>query len=256
MAAADGIIRPGWAKRRAYTAAMPTAEMADGPAQPLCVLSPHLDDAALSCGRLLAASVDPVVLTAFGGAPPDPDAPAHEWDLETTGCPTAGRAVTLRQGEDRAAARLLGASTVWAPWSEYHDPGPSAEVLTETLAGLLAGRGIRTVVLPLGIDHPHHVAVSEAALAACLADTTATRWFVYAETPYLGHNPEGAQGRLARFARDVTLTEVALPQSDAGRRVEAVDAFASQMPLLRTLRPHLDDDLRADERYWRITVGP
>ena len=50
---------------------------ASGP--PVVVVSPHLDDAVLSCGQLLAASREAIVLTVFS-AGPDEGAPLTDWD--------------------------------------------------------------------------------------------------------------------------------------------------------------------------------
>jgi LmbE family N-acetylglucosaminyl deacetylase len=226
------------------------------PAEPLCVISPHLDDAALSCGRLLAALPGSVVFTVFGGAPPDPSTPTHEWDLETTSSAAAGAAVSIRQAEDVLAAERLGCRVAWSAWSEYHAPEPSVRQLADAIAAALEEIEPASVAMPLGIYHQHHVAVSEGALEVLASGATggSTEWFVYTETPYAQHYPALTVERLTRMASAVSLEAVALPQAPAERRVEAVDAYATQLPLLRALLPHVDRDLHGVEPYWRATL--
>jgi LmbE family N-acetylglucosaminyl deacetylase len=232
--------------------------VADTPAGPLWVVSPHLDDAVLSCGRLLAASENPVVFTVFGGSPPERGLAAHEWDLGTTGHEDALDAVAVRQKEDREATALLGATTRWTTWSQYHDPQPPEDELVQALGQLDAEQpGPRTVLVPLGIYHPDHLAVSEAALRH-VADRIGTgdvTYGVYAEVPYRTAYPALVAERLERWRRVVTLEAVELPQASEGRRIEAVDAYATQMPMLRVLLAHIDEDLRETERYWRVGPG-
>ncbi len=224
--------------------------------QPLWVISPHLDDAVLSCGRLLAALDNPLVLTVFGGEPPVAGLASRPWDEGTTGHRDADAAVAVRRGEDRAATALLGAGFRWCPWSQYHDPQPTADDLVTVLTIALDSggpHGARTVVMPLGIMHPDHVAVGN----ACLRTITSRRregvaFYVYAEVPYLTAHPALALERLDHWRRSVALDEVELPQSPAHRRLEAVDAYGTQMPMLRVLLPHIDEDLRQTERYWRV----
>lgn len=79
-------------------------------------LSPHYDDAALSCGGTLAALADgserPLVLTIFGGEPPGPlnafAAEMHRlWGLE----PADG--IAHRRREETCAAKELGVESHW-----------------------------------------------------------------------------------------------------------------------------------------------
>jgi LmbE family N-acetylglucosaminyl deacetylase len=79
-------------------------------------LSPHYDDAALSCGGTLAAMADngerPLVLTVFGG---EPDGPLsdfalnmhRDWGLEPS------EAIAHRRSEETRAAEILGVETRW-----------------------------------------------------------------------------------------------------------------------------------------------
>jgi LmbE family N-acetylglucosaminyl deacetylase len=78
------------------------------------VLSPHLDDAVLSCGALLAAcrerALSATVITMFNGLPEgNLSAPAREFHRR---CGLGDDAVSLREIEDSEALRRLGASTI------------------------------------------------------------------------------------------------------------------------------------------------
>jgi LmbE family N-acetylglucosaminyl deacetylase len=68
------------------------------------VLSPHLDDAVLSCWHLLSGPDELRVLNVFAGVP---SGAAGWWD-EITGARDAGERVRERRAEDRAALAIAG----------------------------------------------------------------------------------------------------------------------------------------------------
>ena len=72
----------------------------------LLVLSPHLDDAVLSCGRLVAHYRGSVVATLFAGSPLP--ALVKDWD-HNCGFADSDTAVASRRSEDRLALGSLGA---------------------------------------------------------------------------------------------------------------------------------------------------
>lgn len=156
------------------------------------VLSPHLDDAILSCaGRIRrhVAQGDRVeLLTAFSHADPHD---AADW--------------AARRREDEAAAARLGALPRWLglPDAPFRDPsyvdldaltGPHAPAdaawrrrLEQRLREALEAEPPRSLYVPLGVgDHVDHRLVHEA-VAAILPDLTpvvrgAVRW--YEDQPY------------------------------------------------------------------------
>jgi LmbE family N-acetylglucosaminyl deacetylase len=78
--------------------------------QRVTVLSPHLDDGVLSCGALLAACADAVVVTAFTGRPTPPlSAGAEEFHRR---CGFGPDPVGQREDEDDLALRMVGATGV------------------------------------------------------------------------------------------------------------------------------------------------
>lgn len=82
-------------------------------AQRVLAVSPHLDDAALSAGALLAGlvteGVEVHVLTVFGGTPGEPLSPVAKAFHDNCGLPYDRTAFTLRRQEDDAALAVLGA---------------------------------------------------------------------------------------------------------------------------------------------------
>ncbi len=84
-------------------------------------LSPHLDDAAFSCGgtlaRLAAAGWRVVVATLFTASVPDPRGFALACQLDKGLGPEVDY-MALRRDEDAAAVRALGAEPVWLPFRE------------------------------------------------------------------------------------------------------------------------------------------
>lgn len=88
----------------------------------LCLyLSPHLDDAVLSCGGLIARQVHAgeraLVLTVMAGDPP-PGEPSTFASMLSQAVQTAENPAAGRRAEDRAAVEQLGAS--WLHW-DYPD---------------------------------------------------------------------------------------------------------------------------------------
>jgi LmbE family N-acetylglucosaminyl deacetylase len=108
----------------------PRGEVGLGSGRRLVIVSPHLDDAALSLGATLAeasrAGVELVNLTVFAGDP-DSTAPPSNWDRKT-GFSSAGAAARARRVEDAAACALLGMSPVWFPFPDYHYTSDRSEV--------------------------------------------------------------------------------------------------------------------------------
>src|SRR5205807_6153895 len=70
----------------------------------IAILSPHLDDAVLSCWHLLTRGGDVTVINVFTGAPADSVVPAW-WD-ELTGATDSAQRIRERIAEDRAALSL------------------------------------------------------------------------------------------------------------------------------------------------------
>ena len=145
-------------------------------------VSPHLDDAILSIGGLLADSArsgTPVeVLTVFGNDPRS-TLPPGEWDA-ACGFSSVGEAARARRVEDvRACARIGATSAVLDFGAEEYGHGASAdEVRTAVLNRI---DGAETVLLPgFPLLNPDHAEITQ-----WLLDDLGSRDVgLYVEQPY------------------------------------------------------------------------
>lgn len=225
----------------------------------LC-LSPHLDDAAFSCGgtlaRLAAAGWAVHVATVFTASVPAPTGFALACQTSKGIAPTVDY-MALRRAEDAAAMRALGAAAHWlalreAPHRGYHDaPSLFAGVhaddadtwraVVDAVAPLVAALRPALLLAPqaLGghVDHRHVVRAVAALAGAAAAGSTAaaapmpTPVLWYRDTPYVLRDPgavppappcDGWRGPLA--AHRVPLDAAAL-----AARLAACAAYASQL---------------------------
>ncbi|WP_084703989.1 PIG-L deacetylase family protein [Phaeacidiphilus oryzae] len=125
-----------------------TAAIEDG--RPLLVLSPHLDDAVLSCGALLSHAcrrVPVTVATVFSeGAPPPYTLSARRF-LKQTGAGDAEQLYEARRAEDREVLEGMGVGWLHAGFTEAlfrREPEPPQAGLSRSLA--LIGRLLPEVV--------------------------------------------------------------------------------------------------------------
>jgi LmbE family N-acetylglucosaminyl deacetylase len=221
-------------------------------ARVLAVISPHLDDAALSLGAALAAAarggVSVVVVTVFA-CDPESSAPSGAWD-SLCGFRTEGEAARARRAEDTRACAILGADAVWLPFKdESYAPAerPGADAIDAAVNGADA------VLFPgLPLTHPDHAIVSS--WAGRFAGSARVGFYV--EQPYLIWEVVGALARVRRIGlqarlaldpgRTRLLQEKALAslggdrawapapasREDRRRKARAVRAYASQFPHL------------------------
>jgi LmbE family N-acetylglucosaminyl deacetylase len=158
----------------------------------IAILSPHLDDAVLSCWHQLAGPGKVAVINVFAGIPPA-GAPVGWWD-RLSGAEDARAVVEARRAEDRAALALAGREPINLDFldrqyrPDAHPPPALADALREHLpdgALVLAPAAIAPmpddVVDEPGEPHPDHVAVREAALAL-REDGSAVQ--LYADLPH------------------------------------------------------------------------
>ena len=148
----------------------------------LVVVSPHLDDAALSLAAAIAyasrAGVPITVLTVFAGDPSS-DEPAGTWD-RLCGFVTAGDAARARRDEDAHACEVLGAEPVWLSFAdaEYVDTRNEDEVWAVVEPELADAALVLTPGYPL--VHPDHAWLTR--LVARRA--TESSLGLYVEQPY------------------------------------------------------------------------
>jgi LmbE family N-acetylglucosaminyl deacetylase len=206
------------------------------------VISPHLDDGILSCGQLLVASDNPYVVTVFTGMP-------HRWVTtpydEGCGFETSAAAVKARRVEDHNACSAVGARWFHCDQLDiqYRDDAPPTGVVGELCAAI---PGDLCVVAPLGLCHPDHVAVSDAALS-CGFDNL----WLYEELPYRVAVPEAAHARLAQLDHfGVKLEQDTQPAGDLTVKQQAARCYQSQLHSLGDLGN--EHSWLVPERYWRV----
>jgi LmbE family N-acetylglucosaminyl deacetylase len=149
----------------------------------IVVLSPHLDDAALSLGGAIAgasrsgASVE--VVTVFANDP-DSTAPPGPWDA-VCGFRTAGEAARLRREEDRRACELLGATPRWLPFADVeYEQDVDDDDLWQAVADVV--RGTETVLIPgFPLAAPDHLRLTHLLLSRPLP---AVQVGLFVEQPY------------------------------------------------------------------------
>ncbi len=211
------------------------------------VLSPHFDDAVLSCGNWLEQHPGTMVATVCSGAP-GPDVPADPgWDA-LAGFPSAEAAARVRRAEDMAALDLLGAhqttlgfldgsfykAEVGRP-HERHDMGPSFEdALALSVGELVDDLRPDVCLIPLGLLHPDHIATHRAALRS-LEVRPETPVILYLDLPYAIASQPAARNRLDRLAASGIGLTALVPESDPPPvevKLSAARCYRSQLPLL------------------------
>jgi LmbE family N-acetylglucosaminyl deacetylase len=209
-------------------------------------LSPHLDDAALSCGGAIAAqraAGQRVLVVTLCTASPAPDASFsalaqefhHQWGLDPA------EAVAARLREERQALNLLDADSYWAGMLDAIYRYPEAYSTRESLFGVAAPddpllpelRGFirmlrerlpgATLYAPLGVGmHVDHQITYAAAL-----DTLGGEALFYEDLPY-AVKPGALEQRLANVERRFTSRTIAIDATFA-RKLEAIKVYASQL---------------------------
>lgn len=247
-------------------------------------LSPHFDDAALSCGgqihRLTAAGQPVLVVTVFAGRPGPALSPFAERLHGRWGNPADANATRL--AEDEAAMRILGADYVRLNYLDciYRASGDGREwyyddetdlfgqvhpaerhlphELAATIAGLLPAETPVTVYAPLTVgNHVDHQLVHAAARRL-----DRPNWSVafYEDYPY-AHWPGALEKALeARGAQAWPRQVIHFGAEDLAAKIESVRAYASQladlfggeaaMVDLVAAFAHAAGDGRPAERLW------
>lgn len=249
-------------------------------------LSPHLDDAALSCGgqifqRTSAGQAVLIVTITAVDAPADDLSPTaadlHErWAASAQGELDAAEIVAQRRAEDEQAARILGADVLHWPYFDciyrrhpetgqalydstpalFGPVDPSDSSLVDELAGAMATLKMGTlaeaarVYAPLGVgnhvDHQLTRAAAERAFSGLL---------YYEEYPYtvIPGALEAVLGEGERpgwQAEPVLLTGAALEA-----KIAAIMAFESQLSSFFAGPDDLDRQIRAEGKRALHSVG-
>lgn len=215
---------------------------------PLVVVSPHLDDAVLGAGQFLAGYPGATILTVFAGMPPA-DAVLSTFD-EKCGFETPQGGMVARLVEDERALRLMaGAIPMGLSFVDHqYQPRTTEDVeqIAEQIAKTIADVGANRVVFPLGLDHPDHMATSDACLSL-IANGHPAVFHLYEELPHRVERPESAFARLAEVrGRGFTLELTFIGTGPRQQKQRALREYKSQ-------RWALDEACcLAPERFWLV----
>jgi LmbE family N-acetylglucosaminyl deacetylase len=225
------------------------------------VISPHLDDAVLSCARFIAAHSGVTVVTVFAGNPPAYPSPQRLWDAQSGFAPDDD-VMAARRTEDATALAVLAARPVHLNFIEHtylpNDTPVAPDVIAPVLGETLRDLQPTLVVAPFGLANPDHDVTHKACMLARDALGDDVSWWCYEDTGYK-HIPGMLAWRVSRlFRRNLWPTPVCPPvDEDNARKMKAVNCYPSQMHAL-------DDDWNIreklasppSEQYWRLAPPP
>jgi LmbE family N-acetylglucosaminyl deacetylase len=254
-------------------------------------ISPHLDDAALSCGgriwQQVQAGAQVTVVTVFAGAPA-PEAPLSPFAQEMHARWGLADPVAARWQEDAAALALLGAEGVYWSYVDYiyrraldgsflcdgeealfGEVHPAEDALIAELADrfrVLAREQCGTIYAPLAVGHHVDHQVVRRAVEG-LAGVV-----YYEDYPYAARTGtldaalgvEQWQAELVSLSQEALETKIAaiacygsqltsLDWADAAEMATAVRAFAVRAFAERAFAGQTGGGAPA-ERYWRPTT--
>ena len=214
----------------------------------IVVVSPHLDDAVLSCWSIVAGDVDVAVVTVFTGAPDDPTL-VTDWDRDTG--LTSQERMAGRIEENRAALALAGRTPTDLGFldSQYGACSFDAWVMAECLRAAELVYLPAAIAVPGGRVHRDHVLVRD----ACLELRPDAR--LYADQPYCLFRqaiglPAGLRDRYA------DADDVLLSTGQRQRKAEAIAAYAGEVRKLdRAFGIRLTDpDVLVRETFWQAAA--
>jgi LmbE family N-acetylglucosaminyl deacetylase len=216
------------------------------------VVSPHLDDAAFSCGDAIAGLEDPVVVTVFAGRPPV-GAALTPWD-SSCGFVAEDDVMARRRAEDSRAMAILGARTVWLEVldAQYRGRASSAEIV-RAIGDTVARWEANAVLAPLGLFHDDHRIAHEAAMRVLDSCGEEVRGYVYEDAIYraIGDLRSRRVKELADHGvRLVPIEGESSPAGESKRR--AIECYTSQLRGLASVNPDAGADALRPERYWRV----
>lgn len=215
------------------------------------IVSPHLDDALLSCGQLVAAldKHAALIVTVFAGEPDDAE---HVWtDYDgKCGFSSARVALGMRRAEDRRACSVLRARWEHLNYVDsQYQPQPPVDAVAASLLHVVerlvaADDAPSMIVGPLGLQHIDHVLVSCAFLT--MAQQLDVDAWLYEELPYRVQWPEQVPGALARVPSQFHVERDYIGDGPLALKSSAVMCYRSQQWGLDG-HSHF-----VSERFWRL----
>jgi LmbE family N-acetylglucosaminyl deacetylase len=226
------------------------------------IVSPHLDDAVLSCGGFMAVHPGVTVVSVFAGNPPAYPEPMRLWDVQS-GFGPGDDVMEARRSEDRAALEVLGASSpLHLEYIEHtYLPGDTPvapEVVADGIEGALVALEPSLVIAPFGLANPDHDVTHRACMIVRERLAGDGAWWLYEDNGYK-HIPGMLAWRVSSlFRRGVWPTPVCpVVDHSVERKAAAVECYPSQLFAL-------DDDWNireklaspAPEQFWRLAPPP
>jgi LmbE family N-acetylglucosaminyl deacetylase len=237
------------------------------------ILSPHFDDAVLSCWHVLASAGEVLVVNVFAG---EPATGTLGWWDRLAGATDSAAAVRTRIEEDRQALAIAGRTAVNLSFldSQYRQSDQAPGEIVEALREVVVAGGLLYAPAGLGDHHRDHTAVRAAALAlnaegadlALYADLPHATVFGWPRWALDGGSSKGADPAGKRWASQLEATGIPvermlravhrLPAEDQACKLDAVRTYGSQIaPLRRVFGPSLEDpQLLGFEVDWRLPL--
>jgi LmbE family N-acetylglucosaminyl deacetylase len=189
----------------------------------IAVLSPHLDDAALSLGAAIAhasrrgATVRVVTVFAYD---PSQTGPPQSWDA-ACGFHSAEEAARSRRDEDSRASEILGAEPVWLPFTDIEYAGERNEEAIWSAIDKAVGEADVVLVPGFPLAVPDHGWLTSLMLRR---PPRSGRVALYVEQPYAAWRYMSLGGRagaatLSRREGVLNALRIAL-RTRAGRRLQ------------------------------------
>lgn len=217
------------------------------------IVSPHLDDAVLSCGRYLAVTPETTVITVFAGIKKD-SSTVTPWD-QMCGFEPGQDVMATRRQEDRRALGLLRAIPIPMDGldAEYRKGPPDAPVLIAQLSDKLAALKPAEVMVPLGLYHEDHRWASDIAIRAA-ADAGYKQCVVYGDW-YHSSKPELVGPRISEITKQFgPLADITRRQGSQWTKRRAISRYSSQLKGMGGNAHRWGS--RIEERYWSLALPP
>jgi LmbE family N-acetylglucosaminyl deacetylase len=231
----------------------------------LAIVSPHLDDAVLSCARRLETHPASHLITVFAGGPERVQS-VSAWD-RSAGFTEGDDVMAVRHGEDDAAARILQGTTHHLPYwdGQYRRPehgytGPEGspdliDSIATDLSALVERLDVHEWLIPLGISHPDHRLTAAACRKVAMAYPEKT-WMVYEELPYRFEEPQWRKSAWQVLEGDLVpggaTTKIRRRFPDTSKKRESITQYGSQAKALGPRR--IGRIMRSTERYHRVVA--
>lgn len=223
------------------------------------ILSPHYDDAALSCGGLLARLADEgavaTVATLFAARPNYADLSPFAQEIHDRP-PADEDLIGLRRAEEAEALAVLQARSVFGPWLDciYRrdaagrrwlvtdaaalfdaadaEDTPLVEAVVAWVEQLVPAHRGAEIIAPLAVgNHVDHQLTHRAALAL---RRRGRRVRFYVDYPYAVRHPAQVEPALARLPDGAQwqVEATRLSEAQMARKITAILAYRSQLAVL------------------------